>query len=84
MYELIQDLPYIYIYIYIYGSANGIFRDYLMAFWLSPRPHYQPESFSLRADNGRGFDTEGSNQNPIICLSHILTHLAYRANAKEV
>ena len=44
-----------------------------MAFWLwpesnNPRPHYQPESFSSRADNGRGLILRSITKTPCYYL----------------
>ena len=42
-------------------SKRAIIGDYCMPFWLSPD---QPESFSLRGDNGRGLIKRGINKMP--------------------
>ena len=57
---------------------------------INPSPHYQPESFSSRADNDRGLILRAiTNPHVIICLSHIPFHnfnarLALKNAAKSV
>ena len=41
---------------------SAIIRDLVMSRNIKQRPHYQPESFSSRADNGRGFILRAINK----------------------
>ena len=57
--ERVKELLYTYV----------IVRDYLMGFLviaqsINSRPRYQPESFSSRADNGRGLILRAITKTP--------------------
>ena len=55
-----------------------VIRDYHMGFWLSPAvstrdPIIRPESFSSRADNGRGLILRAMTKTP--CYNLFTTYL---------